>query len=144
VVTGQSLRFFRKGIYAPDNIDEFFDKVFQPKDAPADTLTEQDSQELPDKQLLGSLEGPTEEQTEGNLTQVSTKTTEATPSTAGNISAAGNTSATGNTSAAGNTQSKSSDADFDTDGPEDIDAVIEKQINAALESVSEEEECELA
>jgi hypothetical protein len=125
VVTGQSLRFFRKGIYAPDNIDEFFDKVFQPKDALAlaDTLAEQDSQELPDKQLLGALDGPTEEPAEGNLTQASTQNTEPTPSAAGN------------TSAPGNTQSKASDVDSDTDGPQDIDAVIEKQINAALESV---------
>jgi hypothetical protein len=78
VVTGQSLRFFRQGIYAPDNIDEFFDKVFQPKDAQAlaDTLAEQDSQELPDKQLDGSPDGPTE----STLSQASAKTTDATPS----------------------------------------------------------------
>jgi hypothetical protein len=113
VVTGNSLRIFRKGIYAPDNIDKFFDQVFQPKDATAETRPEEESQELDDKQL----DGPTEGQPKGNLTQASTKTTVAMPS------------------AARNTQPKAFDVDFDTDGPEDIDAVIEKQINAALESV---------
>jgi hypothetical protein len=114
VVTGKSLRFFRKGIYAPDNIDEFFDQVFQPKEAPPETVTEQESQELPDKQPFGSLDGPTEEQTEGNLTQSSTKTT-TTQATS---------SAAGTTSAAGNTGPKASD-DFDSDAPEDMDVALE-------------------
>jgi hypothetical protein len=119
VVTGNSLRIFRKGIYAPDNIDKFFDQVFQPKE----TLPEEESPELADKQLDGSPNGRTEGQPEGNLTQGSTKTTEAM------------SFAAGNTSAAGDTQPKAFDVDYHTDGPEDIDAVIEKQINAAMESV---------
>jgi hypothetical protein len=115
VVTNKVLHFFRKGIYAPDNIDAFFDKVLKPK--VAETLPQEVNQELPDKPLDGSPEGPTEGQPEDILTQGSTKTTEATPSPAEN------------------TQSKASENDFDTDGLDDIDAVIQNQINAALESV---------
>jgi hypothetical protein len=123
VVTGNSLRIFRNGIYAPDKIDKFLDQVFQPKDALAETLPEEESPELADKQLDRSPNGRTEGQPEGNLTHGSTKTSEAM------------SFAAGDTSAAGDSQPKAFDVTFDTDGPEDIDAVIEKQINAALESV---------
>jgi hypothetical protein len=116
-VNAKYLRFFRKGIYAPDNIDAFFDQVFQPKQADPDTLHEEESQQLPDKQPDGLPDGTTEIPTDGKLTQGSTQTTEATPTPPENP------------------HPKASDLGFDVDGSEDIDAVIEKQINAALESV---------
>jgi hypothetical protein len=115
VVTNKVLCFFRKGIYAPDNLDAFFDKVFEPK--VAETLPQEVNQELLDKKLDGSPDGPNEARPEEILSQSSTKTVEATPSPAEN------------------TQPKASKNDFDTDGLEDIDAVVQNEIKAALESV---------
>jgi hypothetical protein len=115
VVTSKFLRFFQKGVYVPDNLNAFFDKVFQPKAPVVEKEPEEVTKEQPDKRL--GPEGQPEEQSEDTPTPGSTQTTEDTPSPVEQ------------------TNLKSSEMDLDTDALKDIDAVIQSQINAALQSI---------